>query len=234
MKIRSVADSGQPELAGTRLSRLPAWFAPVVLVVVAFGWTGTAWAPSPPAPAPAASPRPPSTPAATPSSTAASPALPRSAPTRLLIPTIDVDAPFTELAIGPSGRLNAPPADDTNLAGWFAAGPSPGERGTAIVAGHLDTTTKPAVFARLSTLDPGDEIAIKREDGTTATFLVDNVDNVDNFPRDDFPDDRVYADTLDPQLRLITCGGSYDHSNKQYTENTVVFAHLKTPAPRNE
>ncbi|MDI3422680.1 class F sortase [Streptomyces luteolus] len=229
MKIRSLVDSGEPELAGTRLSRLPAWFAPVVLVVFAFGWADAAGAFSLPAPAPAASPRAPSTPAATPSSTAASPAMPRSAPTRLLIPTIDVDAPFTELAIGPSGRLNAPPPDDTNLAGWFAAGPSPGERGTTIVAGHLDTTTKPAVFARLSTLDPGDEIAIKREDGTTATFLVDNVDN---FPRDDFPDDRVYADTPDPQLRLITCGGSYDHSNKQYTENTVVFAHLKAPAPR--
>ncbi|WP_435851391.1 class F sortase [Streptomyces thermolilacinus] len=160
---------------------------------------------------------------------AARPALPRSAPTRLLIPAIDVDAPFTDLAIGPSGRLDSPPPDETNLVGWFAAGPSPGELGTAIVAGHLDTKTAPAVFASLSTLSRGDSINIVRADGTTASFVVDAIDN---FPQDKFPDDLVYAHTRDAQLRLITCGGSYDYSKKRYTENTVVFAHLKLPATK--
>ncbi|MEU9984729.1 class F sortase [Streptomyces sp. NPDC050856] len=151
--------------------------------------------------------------------------MPRSAPTRLRIPEIGVDAPFVDLSIGPSGRLEAPPSDDVNLVGWFAGGVSPGQRGTAVVAGHLDTKTSPAVFARLSTVEPGNRVHISRRDGTTATFVVDTIEN---FPQDDFPDARVYADTADPQLRLITCGGSYDHEKKLYTENTVVFAHLVT------
>ncbi|MFE5754601.1 sortase domain-bontaining protein [Streptomyces massasporeus] len=110
--------------------------------------------------------------------------------------------------------------------GWFAAGPSPGERDAAIVAGHLDTKTAPAVFAGLSTLSPGREIHITRQDGTTATFVVHVVDD---FPQDEFPDELVYADPPNAQLRLITCGGSYDHGKKRYTENTVVFAPLKLP-----
>ncbi|MER7107148.1 class F sortase [Streptomyces sp. NPDC000229] len=204
---------------------------PLTLAVVALSWTGPTSTPPLSAPAPVVSQ--PATPAAKADTrvTAASPWLPRSAPTRLFIPSIGVDAPFTDLAIGPSGQLDAPPPEETNLVGWFAAGPSPGERGTAIVAGHLDTTTAPAVFASLSTLSPGSDINIVRKDGTTASFVVDAIDN---FPQDKFPDDRVYADTPDAQLRLITCGGSYDHSKKRYTENTVVFAHLKTTAAKKQ
>ncbi|MGA5171037.1 MULTISPECIES: class F sortase [Streptomyces] len=198
---------------------------PLALAVVVLSWNGATNAPTQHVPAPVVSPRATPVPQADTRAAAASPSLPRSAPTQLLIPSIGVDAPFTDLAIGPSGRLDAPPPDETNLVGWFAAGPSPGERGTAIVAGHLDTTTAPAVFASLRTLSLGSDINIVRKDGTTASFVVDAVDN---FPQDRFPDDLVYADTPDAQLRLITCGGSYDRSKKRYTENTVVFAHLKT------
>lgn len=155
------------------------------------------------------------------------PALPRSRPTRLLIPEIGVDAPFTDLAIGSSGRLNAPPAYDVNLVGWFAAGVSPGERGTSIIAGHVDTPTAPAVFAQLDALEAGSKFKVRRADGTTATF---RVDDVENFPKDSFPDKRVYADTADAEIRLITCGGDYDDSAKDYTENVVVFAHLASAA----
>jgi hypothetical protein len=201
----------------------------LALAMVALSWTGPTSTPPPPAPAHAVSQRITPAPRTDTRLTAASPSLPRSAPKRLLIPSIGVNAPFTDLAIGPSGRLNAPPPDATNLVGWFAAGPSPGERGTAIVAGHLDTTTAPAVFASLSTLSPGSSVDIVREDGSTASFVVDAIDN---FPQDKFPDDLVYADTPDAQLRLITCGGAYDHSKKRYTENTVAFAHLKTSAAK--
>ncbi|MFI2373744.1 class F sortase [Streptomyces sp. NPDC018964] len=149
--------------------------------------------------------------------------LPRSEPTRLLIPAIDVDAPFTDLAIGSKGRLDPPPPDDTNLVGWYAEGVSPGERGTAIIAGHVDTATSPAVFARLSELDEGDRFRVLRADGSKATFVVDETES---FDKDDFPDERVYADTPDAQVRLITCAGAYDHAAKDYTENLVVFAHL--------
>ncbi|MGW5968652.1 class F sortase [Streptomyces sp. NPDC055186] len=149
--------------------------------------------------------------------------LPRSAPTRIRIPDIDVDAPFTDLALGASGQLDAPPADDTNLVGWFADGVSPGERGTAIIAGHVDTKTSPAVFARLSELEKGDRFKVERADGRDATFVIDHAES---FAKKNFPDDRVYADADDAQVRLITCSGAYDRVAKDYTENLVVFAHL--------
>ncbi|PZT76479.1 MULTISPECIES: class F sortase [unclassified Streptomyces] len=152
-----------------------------------------------------------------------SPSLPRSEPTRLRIPSIAVDAPFTPLSIGASGRLDAPPPNDKNLVGWFKDGPTPGELGTSIVAGHVDTTTGPAVFLQLRFLKPGATVDITRADGTVASF---SVDSVETFSKADFPDDKVYADTPDAQLRLITCGGDYDRKAKDYEDNVVVFAHL--------
>ncbi|WP_327693324.1 class F sortase [Streptomyces sp. NBC_00459] len=149
--------------------------------------------------------------------------LPRARPTRLLIPAIDVSAPFVGLAIGDSGQLEPPPADDVNLVGWQADGVSPGEAGTAIIAGHVDTATAPAVFAGLSELKKGDRFSVNRSDRRTAVFVVDSVET---FAKDDFPDERVYADTPQAQVRLITCAGDYDHSVKDYTDNLVVFAHL--------
>ncbi|MGW0558445.1 class F sortase [Streptomyces sp. NPDC002926] len=150
-------------------------------------------------------------------------ALSRSAPKRLSITEIAVDAPFTPLSIGSSGQLDAPPGDDNNLVGWFQGGPTPGERGTSIVAGHVDTKTGPAVFVELGSLKPGSTVDITREDNTVATF---KVDSVETFSKAHFPNQRVYADTPSPQLRLITCGGEYDRKAKDYTDNVVVFAHL--------
>ncbi|MGW0208448.1 class F sortase [Streptomyces sp. NPDC003233] len=153
----------------------------------------------------------------------AGPELPRSAPTRLLIPKISVNAPFTTLTLGASGQLNPPPAADTNLVGWYAKGASPGEKGTAIIAGHVDTKTSAAVFARLEQLKRGDHFTVERADGRDAEFVVDDQET---FAKDDFPSKRVYADARRPEVRLITCAGAYDHKAKDYTDNLVVFAHL--------
>ncbi|MEU5143911.1 class F sortase [Streptomyces sp. NPDC021139] len=160
---------------------------------------------------------------APPATGAAGSALPRSKPVRLLIPEISVDAPFTDLAIGDKGQLQPPPAGDTNLVGWYAKGVSPGEKGTSIIAGHVDTKTSPAVFARLDQLDKGDKFQVRRADGREATFVVDGLET---FAKDEFPSDRVYGDADRPEVRLITCAGDYDHKVKDYTDNLVVFAHL--------
>ncbi|MEU5890690.1 class F sortase [Streptomyces sp. NPDC047461] len=149
--------------------------------------------------------------------------LPRSRPVRLLIPKISVDAPFTELAIGRTGQLEPPPADDTNLVGWHAKGASPGEAGTAIIAGHVDTATSAAVFADLGELKKGDVFDVRRADGRKASFVVDSVET---FDKENFPSRRVYADTAQAQVRLITCAGDYDRTVRDYTDNLVVFAHL--------
>ncbi|GAA2309272.1 class F sortase [Streptomyces caniferus] len=178
-----------------------------------------------------ADPKPPSQPAVASSvapHTSADPSVPdlalsRSAPKRVTIPQIAVDAPFTQLTIGPTGQLNAPPAGDKNLVGWYKDGAAPGERGSAIIAGHVDTKTGPAVFLQLESLKPGNSINITREDGIIATF---RVDSVETFSKARFPNDRVYADASTAQLRVITCGGAYDRKVRDYVDNIVVFAHL--------
>ncbi|MFG2634604.1 class F sortase [Streptomyces sp. NPDC048362] len=149
--------------------------------------------------------------------------LPRSVPIRLLIPKIGVDAPFTPLDLAATGQLEPPPAANTNLVGWYAKGATPGEQGTAIIAGHVDTTTSAAVFANLDSLEPGDEFSVDRADGRQARFVVDDTET---YAKDDFPSKRVYADVSRPEVRLITCAGDYDRTVRDYTDNLVVFAHL--------
>nr|WP_043734036.1 class F sortase [Streptomyces zinciresistens] len=149
--------------------------------------------------------------------------LARSRPVRLLIPKISVDAPFTDLAIGRGGQLQPPPPNDTNLVGWYAKGASPGERGTSIIAGHVDTKTAPAVFANLEGLREGDRFQVLRADGRKASF---EVSEVQTFDKDYFPSDRVYRDSPRAEVRLITCAGNYDRSAMDYTANLVVFARL--------
>ncbi|WP_435610750.1 class F sortase [Streptomyces sp. C10-9-1] len=231
-------DSSRPSFSAARsLGRALLW--PVVacllgllLIYNSFGppddaKPASATAPKPSAAAsPAASAAPSASPAQKPAEKPLS--LPRSEPTRLKIAAIAVDAPFTGLSIGKDGTLDAPPPDDRNLVGWFQDGVTPGELGTSIIAGHVDTTTGPAVFLQLRMLKKGSTVDVVRADGTTARFVVDEVEN---FRKDDFPDERVYADTPDAQLRLITCGGAYDRKTKDYTENVVVFAHLAS-APK--
>ncbi|MFB6549257.1 class F sortase [Streptomyces sp. NPDC056405] len=153
---------------------------------------------------------------------AAAPALPPSPPDRVRIPAIGVDAPMTGLGLTPSGSLDVPPAEEENLAGWYEAGTTPGETGTAIVAGHVDNAEGPAVFYRLGALEKGATIEVDRRDGGVAVFTVDAVEV---YAAKDFPDQKVYGAADRPELRVITCGGDYSRSTG-YQGNVVVFAHL--------
>jgi hypothetical protein len=152
----------------------------------------------------------------------AAPALPPSPPTRIRIPAIRVDAPLMGLGLTPSGSLDVPPAAEKNLAGWYERGTTPGERGTAIIAGHVDNTDGPAVFYDLGALKKGTTIEVDRRDGGVAVFTVDAVEV---YEAKDFPDDKVYGAAHRPELRVITCGGGYSKSTG-YQGNVVVFAHL--------
>ncbi|WP_254552772.1 class F sortase [Kitasatospora sp. MMS16-BH015] len=147
----------------------------------------------------------------------------RSEPLRIRIPAIEVDAPLTALGLDATGALQVPSSRERNLAGWYGAGVSPGERGTAVVTGHVDTEQGPAVFFRLAELTAGQLIAVSRRDGHDAVFAVDTVEGL---PKAGFPSTRVYASAARPELRLITCGGRYDPAAGGYQDNTVVYAHL--------
>ena len=153
---------------------------------------------------------------------AVAPALPPSPPDRIRIPSIDVDAPLTGLGLTETGSLDVPPADRKNLAGWYEAGTTPGETGTAIIAGHVDNADGPAVFYSLGALRKGSTIEVDRRDGGVAVFTVDAVEVYDGR---DFPDARVYGAAPRPELRVITCGGDWSRTTG-YQGNVVVYAHL--------
>ncbi|MDN0194360.1 class F sortase [Streptomyces sp. S.PNR 29] len=152
----------------------------------------------------------------------AAPTLPAAPPDRIRIPSIRVDAPLTGLGLTPGGGLDVPPAARENLAGWYEAGSTPGETGTAIVAGHVDNADGPAVFYDLGALKKGSTVEVHRRDGTVAVFTVDAVEA---YTAEDFPDEKVYGAARRPELRVITCGGDYSRSTG-YQGNVVVFAHL--------
>ncbi|MGV9316165.1 class F sortase [Streptomyces sp. NPDC003691] len=154
------------------------------------------------------------------------PAVPKTLPNapaqRVAIPAIGVDAPLMNVGLDADGWIEAPPADSPEFAGWYQNGVAPGQRGTAVIAGHVDNTSGPAVFYGLGTVKRGDRVEVDRLDGKTAVF---EVYGVEVYAKDDFPGARVYGDTGYPELRVITCGGGWSRA-EGYDGNVVVYARM--------
>lgn len=154
-------------------------------------------------------------------------ALPPAKPATLEIPAIGVHTgEIIELGLGGDGTLQVP--QDAITTGWFTGGPTPGETGPAVLAGHVDYKKVPGIFVRLKDLKPGDEALVNRKDGTTAVFTVYNVER---HPKTSFPTEKVYGDTTEAELRLITCGGDFDSSTGNYLDNVIAYAKLTRTAP---
>uniref|UniRef100_UPI001FB7E9E6 class F sortase n=1 Tax=Streptomyces sp. YIM 98790 TaxID=2689077 RepID=UPI001FB7E9E6 len=154
-------------------------------------------------------------------------ALPRSAPTRVRIPELGISVEAFGADLAPDGGPPTPAEEDAMRAAWYAGGVAPGEAGAALLVGHLDTRTGPAAFAGLGSLQPGGVIEIDREDGTTAVFVADSVEQ---YLKSEFPDEKVYGPVNTPELRLITCGGVWSPDGG-YNANIVVYARLTATHP---
>lgn len=148
--------------------------------------------------------------------------LPYSAADRIRIPALRVDAPVVPVGLDMSGWVDAPPPADPNLAGWFSGAVSPGERGTAVIVGHVDNSEGPAVFYGLGALRKGNSVEVRRQDGRTAVF---EVYGNEVFAKAAFPGERVYGNKGVPELRVITCGGEFT-AGQGYAGNVVVFARM--------
>ncbi len=152
--------------------------------------------------------------------------LARSTPVSLRIPAIELDGSLTSVGLAADGSIEVPP--DYTIAGWYRDSPTPGEIGPAIIVGHLDNIHGLAVFWRLRELIPGQTVEVTREDGKVASFTIEKVVQV---PQDEsFPSQEVYGNTDKAALRLITCGGTFNHLTQRYSDNTIVFASMATPA----
>ena len=208
------------------LTGLPAL---LLVVLVLAGCAGTA--------EPAATVRPAPTGAATPTATpgpgpvtAAAPSTPDPAtaslapaavpaPTRVVIPALDVRSDLLDLGIADDGTAEVP--EQFERAGWFTPGGRPGARGPTVVMGHVDSLDGPAVFADLGDLRPGDTVEVTVADGTVATYAVTGTETVE---KDTFPTAAVFGATTADVLRLITCTGDFDRGERSYTDNLVVSA----------
>lgn len=146
---------------------------------------------------------------------------PPSAPVQLSIESIGVKTRLVTLGLDAHGALEVP--DDFSHAGWFTGGPFPGEQGPAVIAGHVDSHSGPAIFYRLRELAAGDVVQVQRADGVTLRFTVRGVHQ---YPKATFPQNSVFGTFSEPALRLITCGGSFDHQRRSYRDNLVIDASL--------
>jgi sortase (surface protein transpeptidase) len=144
-------------------------------------------------------------------------------PTSVKIPKIDAESSLLAVAVKTDGSISVPSVHTPMQAAWYKLSPVPGDVGPAIVLGHVDGDKKPGIFYKLKDLAPGDEVDVDRSDGRKLKFVVDHVTQV---PKDTFPRDAVYGNSDKPELRLITCGGVFDHAAHSYEDNIVVYANL--------
>ncbi|HSJ46157.1 MAG TPA: class F sortase [Euzebyales bacterium] len=144
-------------------------------------------------------------------------------PVGIRLPSVGVSSRLEPLGIDRDGAIRTP--QDWQRAGWYRGGPRPGDIGAAVILGHVDSTTGPAVFYRLRDLRPGDEIRVRRADDSVAVFAVDRLEQ---HRKTRFPTDEVYYPTPEPTLRLVTCGGDFDAQAGSYRDNLVVFATLRS------
>jgi hypothetical protein len=159
-------------------------------------------------------------------------ALGRSTPLAVVIPRTGLRARLIALGRNRDGTIAVPSAQQAQDAAWYDLGPTPGERGPAVIVGHVDYRSLlggRAAFFALGASRPGDEIDVTRADGTLAAFTVDSVQRVQ---KTHFPTQAVYGPTTYPGLRLITCGGTFNKTNG-YTDNVIVFAHLSAVSSHN-
>jgi LPXTG-site transpeptidase (sortase) family protein len=140
-------------------------------------------------------------------------------PVSVAIPAIHVSTTLQDLGLMADGVLS-PPTNFTQ-AGWYTGSPVPGSPGPSVIAGHVDSTSGPAVFFALRELKAGDAVSVGLSDGSTVTF---KVVTVQSYAKDAFPTAMVYGARPDPELRLITCGGAF--TGGHYVDDVVVYATL--------
>jgi sortase (surface protein transpeptidase) len=168
--------------------------------------------------------RPRSKPARTPSKSGDRkvPVLGPSLPRTLDIPSIGVHTPVMSLGLESDGTVEVPPLKRNAPAGWYRNLATPGEAGPAVILGHVDSARDgPAIFYRLKELRPGARLSVDRVDGSRVYFTVRSVVR---YPKKDFPTASVYGYQPGSELRLVTCGGSFDALRGHYRDNLVVYA----------
>jgi hypothetical protein len=141
-------------------------------------------------------------------------------PVHLSIPAIGVSEPLLRLGLHADRTVEVPAPRDAAYPGWFRLGPTPGQVGSAVILGHVDSLTGPAVFYELRRLARGDRVDVRLEGGAVTHF---EVREVATYRNRDFPAQKVYGSHGYPGLNLVTCGGDYEKDHGGYQANVVAF-----------
>ncbi len=219
--VGGVGGARPPDPARARPARRFARIGLAVAVLAALvGSAAVAVRTPPPGPAPQAAPAVLPPVLFDPVAPAPQPAAAVATATTLDVPRLQISrSSLTELGVDDAGVLIPP--SSIAVAGWFTGSAAPGEVGPTVIAGHVDSYEGPGIFYRLDTLRPGDLVTVGRSDGVAIRYRVTDVVSV---PKDAFPTRQVYGPTPGAELRLITCGGEFDHSARRYLRNVVVSA----------
>lgn len=147
-------------------------------------------------------------------------------PVEIAVPVIAMRSRLVGLRLAGDGTLQVP--TDYGTAGWYSDGPAPGDSGPpAVIVGHVDSHSGPGIFYRLSEVHPGDAVLVRRADGVDVRFTVYRSTS---YPKNDFPAAQVYGPRPTPELRLVTCTGTFDRATGHYRSNRVLYARLTTAA----
>jgi sortase (surface protein transpeptidase) len=147
-----------------------------------------------------------------------------SLPERLIIPSIGIDVNVGVLGLQSNGQVMVP--ENTQSIGWYSGGVTPGQEGSAVMLGHVDSYQGPGIFFNLKSLVPGATIEVVLADGYVANFAVTRVEQ---FAKEFFPDQLIYGSNGVRGLQLVTCGGTFNHTTGSYESNIVVFSTLIQP-----
>ncbi|TFD95878.1 class F sortase [Jeotgalibacillus sp. R-1-5s-1] len=147
-------------------------------------------------------------------------------PVSLTIPSLEIEAPVIQVGMLENGEMEVP--EDVNEVGWFEPGVMPGARGNSVLAGHVDSYRGPAVFFKLKDLKQGDEIIVTGENGETLTFAVTDIQT---YPSDGAPIERIFGPSGERNLNLITCTGPFNRDSGQYPDRLVVYTQLVEEEP---
>ncbi|WP_456276261.1 class F sortase [Bacillus sp. AK128] len=143
-------------------------------------------------------------------------------PSSLSIPAIEVHAEIMNVGLLENGQMGVP--SDYMEVGWFEPGTKPGDRGNAVLAGHVDSKTGPAIFFNLEKLEIGDEVVVTGEKGETLTFIVRDKKV---FPKENAPVSEIFGYTSRRMLNLITCTGTFDRKQGGHIDRLVIYTELK-------
>lgn len=144
-----------------------------------------------------------------------------SLPSRLIIPSLHIDAKVQDVGVNAQGNMRAP--DNFTDVTWYEYGAVPGHIGSAVMAGHVDNGLGlDGVFKHLDSLKVGDEVDVQTEGGTIVRFVVNDIET---YPYQSVPAQALFNRSDKAHLNLITCAGTwvpggadtYDHRLVIYT-----------------